>query len=130
MGDILSQNEVDSLLSGLSEGKVETETDVVPDEVRALDGAQVELRGVMYYGVDDPEHVTEFYLMPNHLICCFGTPRPNDTVAVTLRDGLVARYLLAFHLVRGRLRVAPLRDEAGNLLALYAIDDAELEVLQ
>ena len=33
MGDILSQQEVDSLLSGLSEGKVETETDVALDEL-------------------------------------------------------------------------------------------------
>ena len=51
MGDILSQNEVDSLLSGLSEGKVETETDVVPDAegVRAYDftGQERVIRGRM-----------------------------------------------------------------------------------
>jgi len=116
-----------ALLAGFD---YDPEADVVPEEVRELDGRLVELRGVLYYGIPDPERVTEFYLMPNHLICCFGTPRPNDTVAVTLREGLVIRYSLAFQLVRGRLRVEPLRDEAGNLLALYAIDDAQAEALQ
>ena len=51
MGDILSQNEVDSLLSGLSEGKVDTETDVAPDEegVRVYDfsGQERVIRGRM-----------------------------------------------------------------------------------
>lgn len=36
MGDILSQSEVDSLLSGLSEGKVETETDVHDEPVEGV----------------------------------------------------------------------------------------------
>lgn len=31
MGEILTQNEVDSLLAGLSAGKIETETDIAPD---------------------------------------------------------------------------------------------------
>ena len=51
MGDILSQNEVDSLLSGLSEGKVETESDVAPDAegVRTYDftGQERVIRGRM-----------------------------------------------------------------------------------
>jgi len=50
MGDILSQLEVDSLLSGLSEGKVETETDVpseTDDDVRPYDfsGQEKVIRG-------------------------------------------------------------------------------------
>jgi len=51
MVDILSQQEVDSLLAGLSEGKVETETDVaqVSDEIRAYDftGQERVIRGRM-----------------------------------------------------------------------------------
>jgi flagellar motor switch protein FliM len=51
MSEILSQNEVDSLLQGLSAGKVETETDVPldPDEIAAYDFASQErvIRGRM-----------------------------------------------------------------------------------
>jgi hypothetical protein len=106
------------------------EAGVVPDEVAALDGQQVELPGVMYYGVVEPGHVTEFYLMPNHLVCCFGTPRPNDTVEVTLPAGEATRYVLQYYLVRGRLAVEPVYDAQGNLLALYSIPDAAVEILE
>lgn len=51
MSEILSQEEVDSLLSGLTAGKVETETDVPPDddELRTYDFASQErvIRGRM-----------------------------------------------------------------------------------
>ncbi|RJQ62792.1 MAG: flagellar motor switch protein FliM [Desulfobacteraceae bacterium] len=51
MSDILSQAEVDSLLSGLSEGKIDTETDVAPEpeEIRCYDfsGQERVIRGRM-----------------------------------------------------------------------------------
>jgi flagellar motor switch protein FliM len=51
MSDILSQNEVDSLLQGLSAGKVETETDVAPEpgDIATYDFAHQErvIRGRM-----------------------------------------------------------------------------------
>lgn len=51
MSEILSQNEVDSLLQGLSAGKVETETDIAPDsdEITTYDFAHQErvIRGRM-----------------------------------------------------------------------------------
>ena len=51
MSEILSQNEVDSLLQGLSAGKIETETDVAidPDEISPYDFASQErvIRGRM-----------------------------------------------------------------------------------
>lgn len=108
----------------------DAEAGFVPEEVAALDGQQVELPGVMYYGVTDPGHVTRFYLMPNHLVCCFGTPRANDAVEVTLPDGEATHYVLQYYLVRGRLSVGPIYDEQGYLLALYAIPDARVEILE
>ena len=84
----------------------------------------------MYYGVTDPRRVTAFYLMPNHLVCCFGTPRPNDTVEVTLPEGRATHYVLQYYLVRGTLHVGPIYDEQGQLLALYAIPDASVEILE
>ena len=106
------------------------EADLIPDDVRALHGKLVELRGVMYYGVDDVDHVSDFYLMPSHLVCCFGTPRANDTVKIDLRPGTETQYVLNYYLIRGKLEVGLIRDEEGNALALYRIPDAEAEVLE
>lgn len=116
--------------STLAGFEYDAEAGVVPDEVAALDGRLVELAGVMYYGVTEPGHVTEFYLMPNHLVCCFGTPRPNDTVEVTLPEGEATHYVLQYYLVRGHLAVEPVYDEQGYLLALYSIPDASVAILE
>lgn len=106
------------------------EADVIPEEVAALDGKRIELVGVMYYGVDDPDRVTEFYLMPNHMVCCYGTFRINEAVEVELRPGLKTRYALDYFLVRGTLHVGAIRDEEDRVLALYRISDAEAETLR
>ena len=113
------------LLSGYD---YDPEADVIPEEVEQLDGKLVELRGVMYYGVEDP--VTEFYLMPNHMICCFGTPRLNEVVEVTLKPKTRTQYVLNYYLIRGRLEVGAVLDEEGQVLCLYRIRDAEAEVLR
>ncbi|MHC4224887.1 MAG: DUF3299 domain-containing protein [Planctomycetota bacterium] len=106
------------------------EADVIPDEILALDGKEVELAGVMYYAVADPDRVTEFFLMPNHMICCFGTPRLNEAVEVVQRKGVSTQYLLNYFLVRGRLRVGQVVDDDGRVICLYRITDAEAEVLE
>lgn len=113
----------------LSAFDYDPESDLIPDDVRALDGRRVELRGVMYYAVADPDRVTDFYLMPNHMICCFGTPRVNEAVEVKVRPGFVTRYVLDYFLVRGLLDVGAVRDERGRVLYLYRIRDAVAEVL-
>jgi hypothetical protein len=70
------------------------ESGVVPDAVQALEGRLVEVIGVMYYSVPDPARVTEFFLMPDHSVCCFGTPRANHRLlprARALARGAVLR---------------------------------------
>jgi len=114
----------------LSAFDYDPEANVVPEDVEALSGTLVELSGVMYYGVEDPDRVEDFYLMPSHLVCCFGTPRANDTVSVKLKSGAHTQYVLNYYRIRGRIKVELLRDEAGNALALYRITDAEAEVLE
>ena len=48
----------------------ELESGVVPDAVAAHDGKRIEVVGVMYFAVADPERVTAFFLMPDHNVCC------------------------------------------------------------
>jgi hypothetical protein len=106
------------------------EADVIPEEVLALDGKRIELVGVMYYGVDDPDRVTGFYLMPNHMVCCYGTFRINEAVEVELEPGHTTQYVLNYFLVRGTLHVGAIRDDEDRVLALYRITGAEAEILQ
>lgn len=114
----------------LSAYDYDPEADNIPDEIRALDGRGVELKGVMYYGVEDPTRVVDFHLMPNHYVCCFGTPRTNEVVRVSLRPGLVTRYVLDYYLVRGTFEVGAVRDDAGRVLHLYRIREAEVSILK
>jgi len=106
------------------------EADVIPDDVLALDGKRIELVGVMYYGVDDPDRITEFYLMPNHMVCCYGTFRINEAVEVALRPGLETQYVLNYYVIRGTIHVGAIRDEEDRVLVLYRITGAEAEILQ
>ena len=84
----------------------------------------------MYYGVEDPMRVVDFHLMPNHYVCCFGTPRMNEVVRVEMKPGTSTRYLLDYYLVRGTIDVGAVRDDAGRVLYLYRIRDAEVEIHQ
>ena len=84
----------------------------------------------MYYGVDDPDYVTDFYLMPNHMVCCYGTFRINEAVEVALKKGRATQYVLNYYLIRGTIHVGAIRDEEDRVLCLYQITDAEAEVLE
>ena len=106
------------------------EADVIPEGVLALDGKKIELIGVMYYGVEDPDRVTEFYLMPNHMVCCYGTYRINEAVKVTLKAGLRTQYVLNYYNIRGTLRVGAVRDDEDRVECLYHITAAEAEVME
>jgi len=105
------------------------ESGTVPDAIRRLDGRMVEVLGVMYFAVPDPARVTEFFLMPDHAVCCFGTPRLNQIVEVTLPEGEATEYVLDYYLVRGRLQIGPFFDESGFALCLYRIEDAVVEFM-
>ena len=106
------------------------EVDAIPDEVLELDGKVVELRGVMYYSVEDPDRVTDFYSMPNHMVCCFGIPRTNEIVEVFLKPKTYTQYVLNYYLIRGKLSVGAVRDDEDRVLCLYRITDAEVEVME
>jgi len=115
-----------ALLAGF---EFEAESRSLPEEVAALDGKPVEVIGVMYFAVEDPDRVTEFFLMPDHTVCCFGTPRVNQIVEVLLPGGEATEYVLDYYLVRGVLRIGPFFDERGLSLCLYRVADAEVEFL-
>ena len=108
----------------------EMEGGELPPDIEALRNRAVEVIGVMYFSVEDPDHVTGFYLMPDHTVCCFGTPRINQILDVQLPDERATEYSLEYFLVRGVLEVGPFFDDSGLALCLYRIRDAEVEILE
>ncbi|MHC4938329.1 MAG: DUF3299 domain-containing protein [Planctomycetota bacterium] len=114
----------------LADFEFEVEGGALPDEVAALDGRKVEVIGVMYFAVADPANVKEFFLMPDHAVCCFGTPRINQIVEVLLPEGEATEYVLDYYLIRGKLQIGPFYDEHGLPLCLYRIEDAGVEFLE
>ena len=95
----------------------------------AFDGKLVEVIGVMYFAVSDPSRVTEFFLMPDHTVCCFGTPKVNQIVEVLLPEKDSTEYVLDYYLIRGVLEIGPFFDEHGLPLCMYRIAEAEVEFL-
>ena len=47
-----------------------------------------------------------------------------------LKKGTKTEYVLNYYVIRGKLEIGLLRDEAGNALALYRIGEAQAEVLE
>lgn len=107
----------------------EFESGAVLDAIEAFRGKVVEVIGVMYFSVEDPDQVAEFYLMPDQMVCCFGTPRINQIVDVRLPKGVSTRYTLDYYLIRGVLEIGPFHDDDGLALCLYRVANAEVEFL-
>jgi len=62
--------------------------DQFPVSIKALDGRKIAIRGFMLPYRNDGESVTEFILLRNQGLCCFGTvPRMNEWIHVKMAPG-------------------------------------------
>lgn len=67
----------------------------IPASVKALDGKKVAVKGFMLPYRNVGEGVTEFILLRNQGLCCFGTvPRMNEWVHVIMEEGKSAPYAM------------------------------------
>lgn len=102
-----------------------TATALMPKWLKDLDGKRVRLRGFMYPPFEQTG-IEAFGFARDNQICCFGkNPKIYDLFPVTLRQGVTTYYILnrPFDVV-GVFHISPAVDEDGELLRLYAIDDA------
>ncbi len=98
------------------------------DAVKALDGRRVSMGGFLMpiYEFDD---IHEFSLVPNHQSCCFGIPAGLNGqiyVKITGKRGLPNTNEPLR--VTGTFRAKEIK-EAGYVLAIYAIEDADVKIV-
>jgi len=94
----------------------------LPEEVRALDQKAVSLRGFMLPMKLDGRLTTEFLLLKNQGLCCYGKP-PKITEWVTVRvNGKGVHPIMDEPItVCGTFHVGDVR-ENGDLLGIYRLD--------
>jgi len=94
----------------------------VPEVIRQLDGRKVALSGFMLPLKLEHGFATEFFLLSNSSLCCYGiTPEMNEWIHVRMRDeGLPAVQDVPVFLA-GKLRVQA-RWEGGYLTGIYEME--------
>jgi hypothetical protein len=97
--------------------------DQIPASVKEIDGKKIAIRGFMLPYRNDGENVTEFILLRNQGLCCFGTvPRMNEWVHVKMAPGKGAPYSLDIPItVFGALSVGE-EYEKNVLMSLYRME--------
>lgn len=90
----------------------------IPDDVKALSGSTVALRGYMI-PLDQAEHLSEFALVPSLLACCFGQPpQVHHTIVVICERGQSVRYFPDEIIVTGVLKVEEKKEE-GYIVSIF-----------
>lgn len=95
----------------------------IPASVKELDGKKIAIKGFMLPYRNNGESVTEFILLRNQGLCCFGmVPRMNEWVHVTMAEGKGAPYAVDLPItVFGTLSVGEVY-EKNVLMSLYRME--------
>jgi hypothetical protein len=99
----------------------------IPDEVRALDHKEISLRGFMLPMKLDGKRTTEFLLLKNRGLCCYGAP-PKITEWVNVHvNGKGVRPVMDEPItVCGTFHIGDVR-ENGELLGIYRLEAHRLK---
>lgn len=99
---------------------------VIPDDVKALSGGQVRLRGFMI-PLDQARRITRFALVPDLFACCFGQPPGlQHTIIVRCPNGMAVSYYPDEIVVLGRLTVQE-KTEDGFVVSLFELDASSVK---
>jgi hypothetical protein len=94
----------------------------IPDEVKALEGKGVALKGFMLPLKQEEGRVKEFILLKNQSMCCFGKPpNLNEWVHVTMSGKGVKPLMDRVVTIYGRLHVSEYQ-EGRQRLGIYRLD--------
>jgi len=95
----------------------------IPASVKALDGRKIAIRGFMIPYRNDGDQVSEFILLRNQGLCCFGiVPRMNEWIHVRMAPGEFAPYATDVPLtVFGELEIGEAY-ENKVLMSLYRME--------
>jgi hypothetical protein len=101
----------------------------IPPEVKSWNGRKAVVAGFMMPLKMDKGLVTEFLLMKNTLLCCYGTaPNMNELILVKVKHGVRASMdqPISFY---GELKVGA-TFENGYLSGIYQLEDARMGEVQ
>jgi len=97
-------------------------TELIPPNVRKLDGQLVSLEGFMLPLKVEGGLVTELLLMKDQSQCCYGViPKINEWVSVRLEERGVKPLMDVPVTLHGKLHVGPMV-ENGYLVGIYSMD--------
>lgn len=83
----------------------------IPDDVKALNGSQIRLRGYMI-PIDQAERISKFALVPSLFACCFGQPpQMQHTIIVDCPAGKAVSYFPDEISVEGTLTVNEVKED-------------------
>jgi len=101
----------------------------IPAPILKFQGRKVAIKGFMLPYRNDGENVTEFILLQNQGLCCFGrVPRMNEWVFVRMAPGKAAPYALDIPItVFGTLAVGEVY-EKNVLMSLYRMESTAVIV--
>jgi hypothetical protein len=98
----------------------------IPDDVKALSGGTVRLRGFMI-PLDQARRVTRFALVPDLFACCFGQPPGlQHTIVVRCPPGMAVSYYPDEILVTGKLTVDE-KLEDGFVVSLFEMEASSVK---
>lgn len=99
---------------------------MIPDTVRKLNASSVAVKGYMLPLKVEEGQVTEFLLMRDQSMCCFGTvPKINEWVSVKTIGAGVKPIMDEPVTIFGKLHVGEIR-ENGYLVGIYRMDGEKL----
>jgi hypothetical protein len=101
----------------------------IPDDVKALTGATLKLRGYMI-PIDQSDQVKQFVLVPSLFACCFGQPPAlQHTVLVSCPPGKAVGYYAEELSVTGTLRVEERRED-GFITSIFELQASSIRPAQ
>ncbi len=110
------------------DGKGTSKKDQIPAAIRALNQRDVALEGFMLPLKVESGKVTEFLLMRDQSMCCYGTiPKINEWVTVQMTGAGVAPSMDVPVTIYGKLRVGELYED-GFLVGLYEMAGHRMSV--
>ena len=105
-------------------------TDQIPEKIRALDQKKVAVTGFMLPTKMDKGLVTEFLLVKDPMMCCYGVmPRINEWIVVKMVGGGVKPLMDIPITFEGKLKVGEMF-ENGYLTGLYLLEGEKMAAVK
>ncbi len=107
-------------------GEIEGASELIPEDIHCLDQQSISLKGFMLPLKVEEAKVTEFLIMRDQSMCCFGTiPMINEWVNVRMKDQGVNAIMDQAVTVHGVLHVGEFR-EGGYLVGIYDMEGSHI----